>query len=84
MIITVFKQIQCKVLMWEQKESIILYEKSEHSSDHYYYQWLEYDEHTVREKGNREENWFAVRKRMFSSGTGCLIDWRLVLDVKQR
>ena len=61
-IIIVFKQIQCKVLMWAETESIISYAKSEHSSDHYYYQWLEYDEQTVRAKGNREENWFAVRK----------------------
>jgi hypothetical protein len=40
---------------------------------------------TKKKKGSREENCFASEKKeCLVEGIACLIDWRLVLDVKQR
>jgi hypothetical protein len=54
-----------------------------HYHYHHYHHWAKDDKE--EEKGSREENCFASEKKeCLVEGIACLIDWRLVLDVKQR
>jgi predicted metallo-beta-lactamase superfamily hydrolase len=49
---------------------------------YHYHHWAKHDK---EEKASREQNCFASEKKeCLVEGIACLIDWRLVLDVKQR